>query len=219
VNAVLAGLAVLLLASCQTLAWRSDTDPPGPAVTERVVYLETPVPDNPLLTSRTSLTVGPYTLTPFERKALRELFGPPVVRWVEHHIRVGGEKDFTGDEADDLAYYQPDQHSIVLRKRDNEQDGQRFANLVHEVAHYWEHTQYKHFVSVRVTKGNAREVYWIPPKWQGLNIEQEAEMLSVYAALTYLLTRPDQSWRQWDTWYTRADLPRIEAYLEKEMYF
>ena len=186
---------------------------------EKVRYVEAPIPVNPLLSSSTSLKVGPYILTDFERKALREIFGPPVVRWVEHHIRIGSERDFTGNQADACGFFQPDDKSIVLRLGPNEKDSQRFATLVHEVAHYWEYTQYKHFLAVRVTKSNTHDVYWIPPNWEGLNIEQEAEMLSVYAVLTYLFTRPDQHWQQWDTWYSRDDLPRIEAYLEKEMYF
>lgn len=44
-------------------------------------------------------------------------------------------------------------------------------------------------------------------------------MLSVYAVLTYLFSRPDQLWPQFGTLNSRADLPRIEAYLQKEMYF
>lgn len=108
---VLAGLAALLFMSCETLAYQPYLLPtPTPPVTgetvrERIVYVEASLPDNPLLTSKTALKIGPYTLTAFERKALREIFGPPVVRWVEHHIRVGGEKDFTGDDQIAIAYY------------------------------------------------------------------------------------------------------------------
>jgi hypothetical protein len=62
-------------------------------------------------------------------------------------------------------------------------------------------------------------VYKIPEVWKNLNVEQEAEMVSLYAVLTYLFTRDDQVWMQFGNGYTRSDLPAIEEYMQREMYF
>ena len=222
-----AGLAGLLfVSSCATLPPEAREVVRTVEVVRKVELVRTvevKVPQlpplHPLLDSRTELGLGNYKLTDFERKVIREIFGPPVARWVERHVRVARESEFSGSTANSLAYYKPDTDWILLRKDPNTADSRRFANLIHEVTHYWEFHQYKHPTIVNYAKYSNEQIYRIPDEWKNLNIEQEAEIVSLYAVLTYLFTRDDQRWEQFGTYYTRADLPRIEDYMRREMYF
>lgn len=179
---------------------------------------------DPVLSGTRDLDYGAYELSPLERRALVGIFGRQTADWVRDHITVASERFFTHERhmsEGTAAYYSGRDARIRLRMEhwSTKRNLHRFATIMHEAAHRWEFTKYRKPKPVDYSSASTREIYRIPETWVGLNIEQEAELVSIYGILKYVFSDDSQVWYQYGTPYTRDDLPRFEEYLQREMYF